>query len=140
MVKQSLGYKYHYAIADYLQRSARHLASQTDLKQAYSVGQSAVKMAIKGEKSKMVTIDRLSDKPYKWQIGSAPLAKVANNEKMMPRKFITRNGYGITSACKTYMLPLIKGEAYPIYKNGLPTFAKLKNKLVEKRLKTKFMV
>ena len=140
MVKESLGYKYHYAIADYLQRSARHLASQTDLKQAYSVGESAVKMAIKGEKSKMVTIDRLSDKPYKWQIGSAPLAKVANNEKMMPRKFITRNGYGITSACKTYILPLIKGEAYPIYKNGLPTFAKLKNKLVEKRLKTKFMV
>ena len=98
------------------------------------MGESAVKMAIKGEKSKMVTIDRLSDKPYKWKIGSAPLAKVANNEKMMPRKFITRYGYAITSACKTYMRPLIKGEAYPIYKNGLPTFAKLKNKLVEKRL------
>ncbi len=139
MVKESLGYKYHYAIADYLQRSARHLASQTDLKQAYSVGEAAVRMAIRGEKSKMVTIDRISDTPYKWQVGSAPLAKVANNEKMMPRKFITNNGYGITNACKTYMLPLIKGEAYPIYTNGLPTFAKLKNKLVEKRLKTKLI-
>ncbi len=140
IVKDSLGYKYHYAIADYLQRSARHLASETDLKQAYSVGEAAVKIAIKGEKSKMVTIDRVSDKPYKWKIGSVPLAEVANNEKMMPKEFITKNGFGITDACKTYMLPLIKGEAYPSYKNGLPVFAKLKNKLVEKRLNKKFMV
>jgi len=140
MIKEALGYKYHYAIADYLQRSARHLASETDLRQAYAVGEAAVKMAIKGQKSKMITIDRLSDKPYKWKVGSTALSKVANNEKMMPRKFITNNGYGITNACKTYMGPLIKGEGYPFYKNGLPVFAQLKNKLVEKRLKTKFMV
>ena len=140
MIKETLGYKYHYAIADYLQRSARHLASETDLRQAYAVGEAAVKMAIKGQKSKMITIDRLSDKPYKWKVGSTALSKVANNEKMMPRKFITNNGYGITKACKTYMGPLIKGEGYPLYKNGLPVFAQLKNKLVEKRLKTKFMV
>ena len=140
MIKETLGYKYHYAIADYLQRSARHLASETDLRQAYAVGEAAVKMAIKGQKSQMITIDRLSDKPYKWKVGSTALSKVANNEKMMPRKFITKNGYRITNACKTYMGPLIKGEGYPLYKNGLPVFAQLKNKLVEKRLKTKFMV
>ena len=107
MIKKSLGYKYHYAIADYLQRSARHLASEVDLKQAYAVGEMAVKAAIKGEKSKMMTIVRKSNKPYKWVIGSTDLSKVANNEKMMPKKFITSNGYGITKACKEYMMPLI---------------------------------
>ena len=140
MIKSSLGYKYHYAIADYLQRSARHLASEVDLKQAYAVGQAAVKSAINGEKSKMMTIVRKSNKPYKWSIQSTDLSNVANNEKMMPRKFITPNGYGITKACKEYMGPLIKGEAYPPYKGGLPVFCELKNKLVPKRLKSKFMV
>ncbi|MFL2547735.1 MAG: 6-phosphofructokinase [Gammaproteobacteria bacterium] len=140
MVKSSLGYKYHYAIADYLQRSARHLSSEVDLKQAYSVGEAAVKSAIKGEQSKMMTIVRRSNKPYKWTIGSTDLGNVANNEKMMPKKYITSNGYGITKACKEYMMPLINGEAYPPYKGGLPVFCKLKNKLVPKRLKSKFMV
>ena len=140
MIKSSLGYKYHYAIADYLQRSARHLASAVDLKQAYAVGQAAVKSAINGEKSKMMTIVRKSNKPYKWSIESTDLSNVANNEKMMPKKFITSNGYGITKACKEYMVPLIKGEAYPPYKDGLPVFCELKNKLVPKRLKSKFMV
>ena len=140
MIKNSLGYKYHYAIADYLQRSARHLASEVDLKQAYAVGRAAVKSAINGEKSKMMIIVRRSNKPYKWSIESTDLSNVANNEKMMPKKFITRNGYGITKACKEYMGPLIKGEAYPPYKDGLPVFSELKNKLVPKRLKSKFMV
>ena len=140
MIKISLGYKYHYAIADYLQRSARHLASEVDLKQAYAVGEMAVKAAIKGEKSKMMTIVRKSNKPYKWVIGSTDLSKVANNEKMMPKKFITSNGYGITKACKEYMMPLISGEGYPPYRHGLPVFCELKNKLVPKRLKSKFMV
>ena len=140
MIKKSLGYKYHYAIADYLQRSARHLASEVDLKQAYAVGEMAVKAAIKGEKSKMMTIVRKSNKPYKWVIGSTDLSKVANNEKMMPKKFITSNGYGITKACKEYMMPLISGEGYPPYRDGLPVFCELKNKLVPKRLKSKFMV
>ena len=126
MIKNSLGYKYHYAIADYLQRSARHLASEVDLKQAYAVGEMAVKAAIKGEKSKMMTIVRKSNKPYKWVIGSTDLSKVANNEKMMPKKFITSNGYGITKACKEYMMPLISGEGYPPYKDGLPVFCELK--------------
>jgi 6-phosphofructokinase len=140
MIKNSLGYKYHYAIADYLQRSARHLASEVDLQQAYAVGEAAVMSAINGEKSKMMTIVRKSNKPYKWSIESTDLSNVANNEKMMPRKFITSNGYGITKACKEYMDPLIKGEAYPPYKDGLPVFCELKNKLVPKRLKSKFMV
>lgn len=140
MVKSSLGYKYHYAIADYLQRSARHLSSEVDLKQAYAVGEAAVKSAIKGEQSKMMTIVRKSNKPYKWTIGSTDLGNVANNEKMMPKKYITSNGYGITKACKEYMRPLINGEAYPPYKRGLPVFCELKNKLVPKRLKSKFMV
>ena len=140
MVKSSLGYKYHYAIADYLQRSARHLSSEVDLKQAYAVGEAAVKSAIKGEQSKMMTIVRKSNKPYKWIIGSTDLGNVANNEKMMPKKYITSNGYGITKACKEYMRPLINGEAYPPYKGGLPVFCELKNKLVPKRLKSKFMV
>ena len=140
MVKSSLGYKYHYAIADYLQRSARHLSSEVDLKQAYAVGEAAVKSAIKGEQSKMMTIVRKSNKPYKWIIGSTDLRNVANNEKMMPKKYITSNGYGITKACKEYMRPLINGEAYPPYKGGLPVFCELKNKLVPKRLKSKFMV
>jgi 6-phosphofructokinase 1 len=140
MVKSALGYKYHYAIADYLQRSARHLASEVDLKQAYAAGEAAVKSAIKGEQSKMMTIVRRSNKPYKWTIGSTDLANVANNEKMMPKKYITSNGYGITKACKEYMRPLINGEAYPPYEGGLPVFCELKNKLVPKRLKSKFMV
>lgn len=140
MVKSSLGYKYHYAIADYLQRSARHLSSEVDLKQAYAVGEAAVKSAIKGEQSKMMTIVRKSNKPYKWTIGSTDLGNVANNEKMMPKKYITSNGYGITKACKEYMRPLINGEAYPPYKGGLPVFCELINKLVPKRLKSKFMV
>ena len=140
MVKSSLRYKYHYAIADYLQRSARHLSSEVDLKQAYAVGEAAVKSAIKGEQSKMMTIVRKSNKPYKWIIGSTDLGNVANNEKMMPKKYITSNGYGITKACKEYMMPLINGEAYPPYKGGLPVFCELKNKLVPKRLKSKFMV
>ena len=140
MVKSSLGYKYHYAIADYLQRSARHLSSEVDLKQAYAVGEAAVNSAIKGEQSKMMTIVRKSNKPYKWIIGCTDLGNVANNEKMMPKKYITSNGYGITKACKEYMRPLINGEAYPPYKGGLPVFCELKNKLVPKRLKSKFMV
>ena len=100
----------------------------------------AVKAAIKGEKSKMMTIVRKSNKPYKWVIGSTDLSKVANNEKMMPKKFITSNGYGITKACKEYMMPLISGEGYPPYKDGLPVFCELKNTLVPMRLKSKFMV
>jgi ATP-dependent phosphofructokinase / diphosphate-dependent phosphofructokinase len=134
MVKQALGHKFHWAVADYLQRAARHIASATDVKQAYALGAAAVKLALRGENAVMPTIERLSDKPYKYRIGAAPLAKVANVEKFMPRSFITADGFGITEACRRYLLPLIQGEDYPKYKNGVPVYATLKNVAVPRKL------
>ncbi len=134
MVKDALGYKFHWAVADYLQRAARHIASKTDVEQAYALGKSAVELAIKGQNAVMPTVDRVSDKPYKWKIGVAPLSKVANVEKFMPRDFITPDGFGITAKCRTYLLPLIKGEDYPPFKDGLPQYVRLKNVAVPKKL------
>lgn len=136
MVKDALGYKFHWAVADYLQRSARHIASKTDVKQAYELGKKAVQLAIKGENSVMPTVDRISDEPYKYKIGMAPLSKVANVEKFMPKNFITQDGFGITKKCKAYLYPLIQGEDYPKYKKGLPQYVTLKNVAVEKKLDT----
>jgi 6-phosphofructokinase len=138
IVKEQLGLKYHWAVADYLQRAARHLASKTDVEQAYAVGKAAVEMAVKGHNAMMVTIVRKSDKPYRWTTGMAPLDRIANVEKKMPRNFITRDGYHITDACRRYLRPLIGGEDYPPYKNGLPVYVKLKNVAVAKRLNTAF--
>ena len=138
IVKEGLGLKYHWAVADYLQRSARHIASKTDVEQAYAVGKTAVEMAVQGHNAMMVTIVRKSDKPYRWTTGMAPLAKVANVEKKMPRNFISRDGHHITDACRHYLQPLIGGEDYPPYKNGLPAYVKLKNMAVTKRLNTPF--
>ncbi|MDJ0760981.1 MAG: 6-phosphofructokinase [Woeseiaceae bacterium] len=140
MVRDNLGFKYHYAIADYLQRSARHIASAVDVKQAYAVGEAAVKMALQGKTAKMPVIKRLSDKPYRWKIDEAPLSRVANKEKMLPKRFITKDGFGITEACRRYMQPLITGEDYPPYVNGLPKTLTLKNVSVKPKLKTKFVV
>ena len=134
MVKQALGYKFHWAVADYLQRSARHIASATDVKQAYELGQKAVELALAGHNAVMPTIDRISDSPYKYRIGMAPLASVANVEKFMPRDFITEDGFGITEKCKAYLTPLIQGEDYPKYKKGLPVYGTLKNVSVAKKL------
>jgi 6-phosphofructokinase len=134
MVKQALGHKFHWAVADYLQRAARHIASKTDVKQAYELGAKAVQLALKGHNAVMPTIDRVSDSPYRYKIGMAPLAKVANVEKFMPRNFITADGFGITAPCKRYLMPLIQGEDYPAYKNGLPVYATLKNVAVDKKL------
>ncbi|MHB1198088.1 MAG: 6-phosphofructokinase [Polaromonas sp.] len=134
MVKQALGHKFHWAVADYLQRSARHIASATDVKQAYELGKMGVQLALKGHNAVMPTIERVSDAPYKYRIGMAPLAKVANVEKFMPRNFISKDGFGITAACKRYLTPLIQGEDYPAYKNGLPVYATLKNLPVTKKL------
>jgi len=134
LVKQGLGHKFHWAVADYLQRAARHIASKTDVKQAYELGAAAVKLALKGHNAVMPTIDRVSDSPYKYKIGMAPLAKVANVEKFMPRNFITADGFGITEACKRYLRPLIQGEDYPKYRSGLPVYATLKNVAVPKKL------
>ena len=139
MVKQALGYKFHWAVADYLQRAARHIASKTDVQQAYELGQKAVELALAGKNAVMPTIDRISDAPYKYKIGVAELSKVANVEKFMPRNFITKDGFGITAKCKAYLTPLIAGEDYPKYKNGLPVYVTLNNVSVPKKLK-KFAV
>jgi len=140
MVRDRLGYKFHYAVADYLQRSARHIASATDVKQAYAVGEAAVKMALAGETAVMPVIKRVSDRPYRWAIGKAPLSRIANKEKMLPRRYITRDGFGITDAARRYLQPLIRGEDYPPYINGLPNYVTLKGVPVRKKLNTKFVV
>src|SRR5512142_3589226 len=134
MVKEALGYKFHWAVADYLQRAARHIASRTDVEQAYALGKAAVELAIKGENAVMPAIQRLSENPYKWKISKAQLKDVANVEKMMPKDFITEDGFGITEKCRTYLTPLIKGEDYPPYKDGLPQYVQLKNVAVTKKL------
>lgn len=134
MVKDELGLKYHYAVADYLQRSARHISSKTDVDQAYAVGKAAVELAIAGKNAVMPVIVREADKPYSWHIGEAPLSEVANVEKMMPRSFISDDGFHITDEARAYLQPLIQGEAYPPYKNGLPQYVTLKNQLTDKKL------
>lgn len=134
MIRKGLGYKFHWAVADYLQRAARHIASGTDVEQAYAVGKAAVEMAIAGENAIMPAIVRKSSSPYVWEIGKAPLAKVANVEKMMPREFISEDGFGITEACREYLVPLIQGEQYPPYENGMPRYVTLKNQGVARKL------
>lgn len=138
MVKDKLGYKYHWAVADYLQRAARHIASKVDVEQAYAMGKAAVELALKGRNSVMPTIVRVSDKPYRWKIGIADLSKVANVEKMLPRDYITADGLHITAKARRYLAPLIKGEDYPPYKDGLPQYVVLKNAPVRKKLATEF--
>ena len=134
IIKDGLGLKYHWGVADYLQRAARHIASRTDVEQAYAMGKAAVEFAIKGHNAVMPTIDRLSNQPYKWKVGMAQLSKVANVEKMMPSNFITKDGFGITEKCREYLTPLIKGEDYPPYRDGLPSYVRLKNVAVKKKL------
>jgi len=135
IIKDALGYKFHWAVADYLQRAARHLASESDVEQAYALGQAAVEKALEGKNAIMPTIVRESSNPYKWSIGEAPLSEVANVEKMMPMDFISEDGFGITDKCKEYLYPLIKGEAYPDYDdNGMPVYVTMKGELVEKKL------
>jgi ATP-dependent phosphofructokinase / diphosphate-dependent phosphofructokinase len=140
MVREAHGYKYHWAVADYLQRAARHIASRTDVEQAYACGKAAVELAVKGVNAVMPTIVRKSSKPYKWVIGHVPLAEVANQEKKMPRDFITADGFGITASCRRYLEPLIAGEAYPPYKDGLPDYVRIKGAPVRRRLKTEFKI
>ncbi|MBK6630643.1 MAG: 6-phosphofructokinase [Betaproteobacteria bacterium] len=134
IVKENLGLKYHWGVADYLQRAARHIASKSDVAQAYATGKAAVELALKGRNSVMPAIKRVSQKPYKWTIEVAELKNVANKEKFMPRDFITRDGFGITEKCRQYLAPLIQGEDYPPYKNGLPQYVRLKNVGVKKKL------
>jgi len=139
-VKDALGYKYHWAVADYLQRSARHLASKTDLAQSYAVGKAAVELALKGHNAVMPAIERVSDKPYRWKLAVAPLSAVANVEKKLPRDFISKDGYGITPKARRYLSPLMFGEAPPPFRNGLPHYVRLKNLAVPKKLATTFKI
>jgi 6-phosphofructokinase 1 len=134
IVKDGLGLKYHWGVADYLQRAARHIASKTDVAQAYALGKAAVELALKGKNSVMPTVVRKSSKPYKWEIGVADLKNVANVEKKMPDDFISSDGFNITPKCVQYLAPLISGEDYPPYKNGLPAYVRLKNAAVPKKL------
>ena len=138
LVKERLGYKYHWAVADYLQRAARHIASKVDVDQAYALGKAAVELAIEGKNAVMPVIVRKSDDPYTWEVGTAGLGEIANVEKKMPEDFITPDGFGITEACRRYLSPLIQGEDYPPYVNGLPDYVTLKNVPVPKKLNTTF--
>jgi 6-phosphofructokinase len=137
MIKDALGFKFHWGVADYMQRAARHIASKSDVDQAYAMGKAAVEFALKGHNSVMPTVERISSKPYKWKVGMASLSKVANVEKMMPKNFITADGFGITEKCREYLAPLMKGEDYPPYgTDGLPKYVTLKNAAVAKKLPT----
>ncbi len=139
MVKDTLGYKYHWALADYLQRAARHIASATDIEQAYAVGKAGVEYALAGKSGVMVTIERGRGARYRWHLGEAPLDKVANVERKLPRSFISRDGFGITPAARAHLAPLIAGEDYPPYgKDGLPRYARLQQQLVPRKLKLRF--
>jgi 6-phosphofructokinase 1 len=140
MVREAHGYKYHWAVADYLQRSARHIASRVDVEQAYAVGKAAVELAVRGVNAVMPTIVRKSSKPYRWTIGHVPLAEVANKEKKLPREYLREDGFGISEACRRYLEPLVAGEAYPPYRNGLPDYVHIKGVAVKRKLKDEFKV
>jgi 6-phosphofructokinase len=140
LVRAKLGYKFHYAIADYLQRSARHIASRVDVEQAYAVGKAAVEFALRGDDAVMPVIVRKANKPYRWSVGKVALERVANREKMMPRSFISRDGFAITALCRRYLEPLIAGEDYPPYRAGLPVYATLRNAPVPRLLEERFVL
>jgi len=140
VITARLGCKCHWAVPDYLQRSARHIASTTDVEQAYAVGRAAVEFAVAGKSAVMPAIRRLSDAPYRWDIVEAPLSEVANKEKFLPAEFISADGFGITEAARRYLAPLIVGEAYPPYKDGLPDYVKLQNAAAPKKLAGEFVV
>jgi 6-phosphofructokinase len=138
MVREAHGYKYHWAVADYLQRAARHIASRVDVEQAYAVGKAAVELGVRGVNAVMPTIVRKSSRPYRWVIGHVPLAAVANKEKKLPADYIRADAFGISSACRRYLEPLIAGEAYPPYKDGLPDYVRIKGVPVRRKLKGDF--
>jgi ATP-dependent phosphofructokinase / diphosphate-dependent phosphofructokinase len=140
MVRDAHGYKYHWAVADYLQRAARHVASKVDVEQAYAVGKAAVELAVHGINAVMPIIVRKSSRPYRWTLGHVRLGEVANQEKKLPREFINSDGFGITEPCRRYLAPLVAGEAYPPYRDGLPDYVRVKGVLVRRRLATEFSV
>jgi 6-phosphofructokinase 1 len=140
LINDKLGTKCRSAVPDYMQRAARHVASETDVEHAYAVGRAAVEFAVAGKSGVMPAIRRLSDAPYRWDIIEAPLAEVANQEKLMPAEFISADGFGITEAARRYLAPLIVGEAFPPFRNGLPDYVKLQNKAAPKKLAKGFAI
>ena len=140
MIRARHGYKHHWAVADYLQRAARHIASRTDVEQAYEMGRAAVEFAVAGKNAVMPVIVRTSDEPYAWEVGEASLADVANVEKKVPREYVTEDGFGISEACRRYLRPLIAGEDFPPFAGGLPAYVRLKNVPVPKKLSSSFEV
>ena len=140
LVRNRFGYRCHWAVADYLQRAARHIASKVDVEQAYAVGKAAIELAVKGSTAVMPVIVRKSDRPYRWAIGTGMLKDIANREKMVPRDFITTDGFHITPRCRRYLAPLIAGEDPPPFKDGLPAYVKLRNAPVRRKLQTEFRI
>jgi 6-phosphofructokinase 1 len=140
IVRDRLKYKFHWAVADYLQRAARHIASKTDLEHSYAVGKAAVQLAVAGRNAVMPAIIRKSDSPYRWRIEAVPLDQVANVEKKLPRDFITADGFGITEKARAYLAPLIRGETFPPFKDGVPRYVRLRNVAVPKKLETEFKI
>jgi len=140
LIQAKLNHKCHWAIVDYLQRSARHIASETDVQQAHAVGRAAVEFAVAGKSAVMPAIRRQSDDPYRWDIVEAQLSEVANREKLLPPEFISPDGFGITEGARRYLAPLIVGEAYPPFKDGLPDYVKLKNAAAPKKFTSEFAV
>ena len=135
MITEKLKIKVHWSVADYLQRAARHIASSVDVKQAYAIGESAIRYAMSGKNGVMLTIKSNNSKKFKWEISDIKLSSVANKEKKLPKSYISQDGFGITKSCKNYIENLVQGEDYPPYKNGMPDYAKLKHPLVKKKLK-----
>lgn len=138
LVQERLGYKQHWAVADYLQRAARHIVSKTDLEQAYALGRAAVRLGLAGRNAVMPVIERVSTQPYRWRVGEIPLERVANRERRLPQRFISADGFHITPACRRYLAPLIEGEAPPPFRHGLPAYVRLRNAPVRKRLRSAF--
>jgi 6-phosphofructokinase 1 len=140
IVRDRLNYKFHWAVADYLQRAARHIASKTDLEHSYAVGKAAVQLAVAGRNAVMPAIIRKSDSPYRWKIEAVPLDRIANVEKRLPRDVITADGFGITEKARAYLAPLIRGETFPPFKDGVPRYVRLRNVAVPKKLETEFKI
>lgn len=134
MIKSRCGLKYHWAVADYLQRAARHIAAKPDVEQAEALGRAAIDKVVAGASGMMLTVERIQANPYQWKIGEVPLEKVANVERKMPAEFIRDDGFHITDLCREYLQPLIIGEDYPPYKDGVPAYVQLKNQCVSKKL------
>tara|TARA_Y100000766_G_scaffold285136_1_gene306621 strand:+ start:3221 stop:4444 length:1224 start_codon:yes stop_codon:yes gene_type:complete len=125
LIDKNLNYKYHWSVSDYLQRSARHISSKTDIEQAISVGKAAANMALNNKNGFMPVICRDSNSPYSWSIKESELMHIANKEKTIPANFISEDGFRISQNGVDYLKPLTIGESYPKYRDGIPVYEQL---------------